>query len=139
MLAKLPMARPTLVALVGTHRGESCLIERTEENANVVDGPFVVANDWQEPRPNWESRFCGDIATLDSQRRRAALAARIEDMAAPFDWLVPPVHNWATRLALELDAAAGHMRVVGFEPIDRKTPARQATRVLDFTVERVAA
>lgn len=139
MLARLPMARPTLFALIGARRGESCLIERTEEEANVVDGPFVVANDWQEPRPNWESRFCGDVAALDSRRRSAALAARLESHAAPFDWLVPPVHNWATRLAVELNAADGTLRVVGFEPIDRRVPARQATSMLDLALERVAA
>ena len=57
----------------------------------------------------------------------------------PFDWLVAPVHNWATRLAMELDIANGRLRVIGFEPSDGVMPSRQATNMLDLAVEHVAA
>ena len=41
MLSRLPMARPMLIALAGTRPGESCVIERTETQAWMEEGPFV--------------------------------------------------------------------------------------------------
>lgn len=139
MLVRIPTARPVLISLSGTRPDESCVIEREETAARVVEGPIVVANDWQQPRPGWEGRSCGGPFETDSRDRRATLAARVPDRGQPFDWVVPPVRNWATRVAVEMNAGEGTLRVVGFEPVEGAMPAAQATEVFDLARARVAA
>jgi hypothetical protein len=139
MLSRIPMARPVLISLAGTRPHESCVIEREETAARVIDGPIVVANDWQEPRTGWEARSCGGPFETDSRDRRAALAARMADRTRPFAWLAPPVRNWATRIAVEMNAGEGTLRVAGFEPVGGVLPAAQATQVFDLARERNAA
>jgi hypothetical protein len=118
---------------------ESCVIEREETAARVIDGPVMVANEWQEPRPGWEGRSCGGPHETDSRDRCAALAARLADTARPFGWVEPPVRNWATRLAVEMSVGEGTLRVIGFESRDGVAPAEPATAMFDLAQERVAA
>jgi hypothetical protein len=132
MLARLPMARPVLIALAGTRRGDTCVIERTETQAWVDERPFVVANDWQQARHGWEPRSCGGPVNLDSRERREALSACVGAIKQPFDWLKPPVHNWATRVAVEMSAGDGTLRVLGFEPVAGDIPAARATQLFDL-------
>jgi hypothetical protein len=138
-LARVPMARPVLIALAGLRPQESCVIEREESDARIVDGAVVVANDWQEPRRGWEPRSCGGPHATDSRDRRAALAERRTEIAQPFAWVEPPVRNWATRLAVEMSAGDGCLRVVGYEPTDGIRPAEPATAMFDLAQQRVAA
>jgi hypothetical protein len=139
MLSRLPMARPSLIALVGTRPGESCVIERTETQAWMAEGPFAVANDWQSARVGWEPRSCGRPVELDSRERRDALSACVGAIKQPFDWLKPPVHNWATRVAVEMCAADGTLRVIGLEPVGGDRPAVHATQMLDLARVHLAA
>jgi hypothetical protein len=139
MLTRMPVARPALVALAGVRPGETCLIERTETDGTVHEGPILVANDWQQSRPGWEPRFCALPVEVDSLRRRDTLAAQVVALAEPFSWLRPPVHNWATRVAVEMSAAAATLRVVGFEPVGMDVPSAAATQVLDLGPARMAA
>ena len=47
--------------------------------------------------------------------------ATIEQAAGspdPFGWVVPPVRNWNTRLAVEMNPGEGWIRVLGYEPRD---------------------
>ena len=132
MLSRLPMARPVLVALTGTRPGESCVIERIETQAWIEEGPFVVANDWQSARAGWEPRSCGRPVGLDSRERREALSASVGAIRQPFDWLKPPVQNWATRVAVEMGAGDGTLRVIGLEPVGGDRPAVRATQMLDL-------
>jgi hypothetical protein len=139
MLTRLRMARPVLISLAGMGPQESCVIEREETAARVIDGPVMVANEWQEPRPGWEGRSCGGPHETDSRDRCAALAARLADTARPFGWVEPPVRNWATRLAVEMSVGEGTLRVIGFESRDGVAPAEPATAMFDLAQERVAA
>lgn len=134
LLLRTPMARPALIALAGVNSGETCLIEREAEVARLRDGPVVLANDWQVPLPHWEARFCHGTGPADSAARRKALLAAITPHAAPFDWLAPPVHNWETRLALEMAPRDGSLRLVGFEPVHPGVPSVQATAILDLSL-----
>jgi hypothetical protein len=133
------VARPALVALAGVRAGETCLIERTETNGYVHEGPILVANDWQQPLPGWEPRFCGLPVEIDSRQRRDTLAAQVAALAEPFCWLHPPVHNWATRVAVEMSAGNATLRVVGFEPVGTDVPSAPATHLLDLSPARMAA
>lgn len=139
MLAAMPVARPVLFALIGTAPGECCVIERTPVGGRVVEGRVLVANDWQTPQSRWEPRSCGGPYATDSLDRCAALAAAVAVPGQAFSWLRPPVLNWATRLAVEMTAADGTLRVVGYEPTDGRRPARQATNLFDLVQERAAA
>jgi len=127
MLAEMPVARPVLFALIGTEADEACVIERTMADARIVEGKVLVANDWQCPEPGWEPRSCGGPVATDSRDRCATMAAGLTAFSEPFGWLKPPVLNWATRVALEMGAADGTLRVAGYEPVGGKAPARQAT------------
>jgi hypothetical protein len=137
-LSSIPLARPVLYALVGTSEGESCVIERTETEARIHDGTFAVANDWQEPLPGWEPRSCGGPFATDSRDRRATLHGTCGTSAQPFDWLVPPVHNWETRLAAEMSAGDGTLRVIGYDSGGRGRPSVQVTEMLEIVGSRPA-
>ncbi|HKH03360.1 MAG TPA: hypothetical protein VKB08_21945, partial [Bradyrhizobium sp.] len=138
MLCRIPMARPVLFALAGTKCEETCLIEREETTARVIEGEVIVANDWREPRHGWEERTISGITAINSKNRCAALTERIAAKREPFDWVVPPVLNWATRVAVEM-SADGILRVVGFEPSRGWDPAIPATNMFDLAQERLAA
>jgi hypothetical protein len=139
LLLTTPTARPVLFSLVGTHAGQTCLIERTETGARLLQGPFTVANDWQAPQPGWEPRSCGGPVERDSRDRQAKLAAAVGRIAKPFDWLRPPVHNWATRVAVEMSAGDGVLRVLGFEPVGGDRPSVAATHPFDLAKACLAA
>lgn len=128
MLAAAPVAKPVLFALAGMVVGECCVIERTESEASIIEGSILVANDWQSRRNAWEPRSCGGPVDTDSADRCAALAASASRADQPFAWLKPPVHNWATRLAVELCAGDGTLQLIGFEPADKDRPSIQATQ-----------
>ena len=48
----------------------------------------------------------------------------------PFAWVVPPVRNWNTRLAVEINPREGLIRVLGFEPCN-DIDASPATSLFD--------
>jgi hypothetical protein len=138
MLCRIPVARPVLFALAGTKGDETCLIEREETTARAIEGEVIVANDWTERRDGWEERTISGITAINSKNRCAALTQRIAGKREPFDWVAPPVLNWATRVAVEM-SADGLLRVVGFEPSQGWDPAIQATNMFDLAQERLAA
>lgn len=124
-LETTPIARPVIFTLAGCEAGERCVIERTEDAHLTRVEHTSAANDWLEVRPRWEARVGGDqLFTApasevggNSRVRREALAA----WDAPFGgfaWVVPPVLNPFTRIAAEMCAARGLLRVVGYEKID---------------------
>lgn len=127
-LRSVEIARPVLFTLVGARPGEAAVIERRERSAVIHPGEGSAANDWREPDARWEARPCllAD-RRADSAVRRSAIEACGAEVA-PFAWVVPPVRNWNTRLAVELNAADGVVRVLGFEPCSDldAAPATQA-------------
>ncbi len=102
LIAREPLARPTLFTLAGAKPGEMALIERTEREAEIYWGPVIVANDWQEPRPGWKAR----MSEINNDARRAAMRAVRPD-ATRFSWVTAPVLNRLTRLAVEMSATGG--------------------------------
>ena len=117
MLVRVELARPVLFTLVGCGPDEIAVIERCEREATVHLGAGSVANDWREARSGWEPRPCALAdRRLDSVTRCATIEAAATGSTEPFGWVVPPVRNWNTRLAVEANAGEGWMRVLGFEP-----------------------
>jgi hypothetical protein len=131
LLTKIEVARPVLFTLVGCAADEIAVIERRERGATVHLGEGSVANDWRTADESWEPRPCSLAdRRLDSAARRAAIeqAAALSD--EPFGWVVPPVRNWNTRLATEMNPRAGLIRVLGFEPCN-DADASPATSLFD--------
>jgi hypothetical protein len=113
MLAETPLALPVMFLLAGTTPDESCVIERTEDDAVIHDGPGVAGNCWRRPDafgPGvWSARG------YENDARIQCLAGLRGQPARGFDWLVPPVLNPDTRLAVKADPRAGTLAVVGYE------------------------
>lgn len=132
LLEATPIARPVIYTLAGCRKGETCVIERTEDGYETRFTQTCAANDWLAPRAPWEARVAGDLlfscsfgeAGGNSKLRREALSAW--DWHAgeqPFAWVTPPVLNKFTRLATEMNAARGVLRVIGYEkPADLDLP-----------------
>ena len=123
-LETTPIARPAIYTLAGCEPGERCVIERTEEDHLTRVEETSAANDWLVPRPSWEARVGGDqlftsapsVVGGNSRIRRAAIAAWNEQFEPQaFGWVVPPVLNPFTRIAVEMCAAEGILRVMGYE------------------------
>jgi hypothetical protein len=128
LLRTVELARPVLFTLIGCAPDEIAVIERRERDATVHLGPGPVANDWREPRDGWEPRPCAlPDRRLDSVTRCAVIAQAAAGSSQPFGWVVPPVRNWNTRIAVEMNAGDGSLRVLGFEPCS-EIDAAPATR-----------
>ncbi len=111
LIARAPLARPTLFTLTGVRRGEMALIERTESEARIYRGPVIVANDWQEPQLGWQARM-----SLANNDARVALMRNVGPDAPRFSWVTEPVLNRLTRLAVEMcSAGAGDFVARGYE------------------------
>ncbi len=123
-LETVPVARPVIFTLIGCDRGERCVIERTEETFATRDHDTSAANDWVPSAPSWEGRVCATRllsvspaeAAANSSARREALSSWPQAFAhADFAWVTPPVLNPYTRIAVEMCAASGALRAVGYE------------------------
>jgi len=107
MLADTPICLPAIFNLVGTDDG--CVIERTEDDAHVHPGPARATNHWQSPR------FRGTARRSESEARLAAMDGLAPAAGPDFGWLVPPILNPTTRLALWANPAQGRLEAQGFE------------------------
>ena len=120
----VPVARPVIYTLIGCGAGERCVIERTEDSFVTRFEETSAANDWLVRMEGWEARIGGRLAVIcsseqaadNSHTRRRAL----EGWASPvsgkdFDWVVPPVLNPFTRLAVSMCPAQATLRVAGYE------------------------
>ncbi len=119
-LANTPLAVPAIFVLAGARPGEACVIERVEDKATVHDGPGTCANSWRfaaEFGGTWTARgYLND-------RRLVSLSGTAGRVAPGFDWVVPPVLNRDTRLAVTANAATGELTVLGYEemaPVTRE-------------------
>jgi hypothetical protein len=134
----VPIARPVIFTLIGCERGERCVIERTESAFVTRTEDTSSANDWQRSTPPWEARVCTTLlltvsteeAAARSRARREALSSFPQSFArAEFAWVTPPVLNPFTRLAVEMCAANGTLRAVGYELEKDDALPRPATAV----------
>jgi hypothetical protein len=148
MLEATPVARPVIYTLAGCRQGQHCVIERTEDEFNTRSDGHGAANDWLHSTPDWEGRIgaarvltCSfDAAAQYSRERREALAQWPGSFARDsLGWVVPPVLNFYTRLAVEMCPARGILRVVGYEPAAGADVAVPATQPRQLVAEAVAA
>lgn len=119
LLRTVELARPVLFTLVGCAADEIAIVERRERSGTVHLGPGSVANDWRECQSGWEPRPCAlPDRRLDSVTRCATMEQAVTSGSTPFSWVIPPVRNWNTRLAVEMNAGEGWIRALGYEPRD---------------------
>jgi hypothetical protein len=147
-LETVPIARPVIFTLIGCGRGERCVIERTENAFVTRTEDTSSANDWERSAPPWEARVCTTLlltvsteeAAARSRARREALSSFPQSFArAEFAWVTPPVLNPFTRLAVEMCAANGTLRVVGYELAKGDTLPRPVTEVRVLTEPALSA
>lgn len=134
MLAREPLARPTLFTLTGARPGEMALIERTEDEARILRGPVVVVNDWQTRAPGWAARMglAGNMARAKAMRERPP-------GGVPFDWVSAPILNRTTRLAVEMSAVGeGSLAARGYEYSPRLRSSVAATQDFHLACESPA-
>jgi hypothetical protein len=148
MLESTPVARPVIYTLAGCHPGERCVIERTENGCNTRSDDYGAANDWLDSTPQWEGRIgASKVLTATFEEAAAASRARREGLAGwrgsfardSFDWVVPPVLNPYTRIAVEMHPARGIVRAVGYELTAGEEIARPATQPREFSLSAAAA
>jgi hypothetical protein len=109
MLMETKLCLPVLFTLSGVRPEESCIIERTETEAIVRDGVCAVANAWCSPH------LSGRVRGHDNPERRALMERIHGQELAGFEWVMPPILNRFTRLAVVANAAQGALDVLGFE------------------------
>jgi hypothetical protein len=116
MLRETPLCLPAFFTVSGLAPDEGCVIERTEEAAFVHPAPSEVANHWLEnPR-------AGHDRGNDSRRRHALMKQLRRCPCDGFDWLLPPILNPTTCLAVMMNATQGSLRLIG---IANSSPATQ--------------
>jgi hypothetical protein len=147
-LETVPVARPVIFTLIGCEHGERCVIERTEEGYASRVEDTSTANDWLESKSPWEARVCAtrlfksspEEATAYSCARREALASWPQPFGeCDFAWVRPPVLNPFTRMAVEMCAASGTLRAVGYELEPGSALPQPATQICELSASRLAA
>lgn len=148
LLEITPIARPVIYTLAGCRPGERCVIERTVDGARTREGDTCAANDWLDSQPQWEGRIGADKVLTSTYEEAAAYSrARRETFAQwqgslareTFGWVVPPVLNSFTRLAVEMCPARGILRAVGYERAADGEPAQPATLAREVRADELAA
>lgn len=123
MLTETPVCVPVLFSLAGINQGEGCVIERTEDRAELHPAPTAVANHWLSDRFGHGRPRGGDSF---ARRERMLVQLPMSQPGPGLDWLVPPIANKYTRIAASLDAQKGALAVQGWE---RDGPATQVLRL----------
>ena len=140
-LETTPIARPVIYSLVGCVPGERCVIERTVDGFSTRIDNTSAANDWHERAPSWEARTRADLMfTRTYDETAASSRARCEQFEGwkgqfangRFDWVVPPILNPYTRLAVEMCPANGILRAVGYEAIPDSELPQAVTLTCDL-------
>lgn len=116
LLAYTPIALPVIYILSGTKNREGCIIERTEHDHAIRDlssGHVCAANHFtthvNEQRYGWRQRWFN----ASPQRARQAEVLNLEALKKDFSWLVAPIANRGTRLAMTTCPATGSLQLIG--------------------------
>jgi hypothetical protein len=140
-LETCPVARPVIFTLAGCRAGENCVIERTEESCATREVDTCAANDWLASKWPWEARIGNELlltrtyseAAENSCSRRLALAGWQGSLErGGFAWVVPPVLNPYTRIAVEMCPTKGLVRAIGYERPPASELAEPVTEVQEL-------
>jgi hypothetical protein len=143
LLEATPVARPVIYTLIGCRTGDRCVIERTENGFRTRIDEYGAANDWLENIPQWEGRIGAakvltasfeDAAQYSRNRREGLARWRGSFARESFRWVAPPVLNPYTRVAVEMNASRGVLRVLGYECLAGRDLPQSATQPCEVIV-----
>ena len=109
MLETTPITAPAIFTLAGIRADEAVVIERKATAFQVI-GDACAANEWQHP--DWQPR---QHKAFENDARRAAMRTASREWDPEFGWLVWPLLNDETRLAMLAEPATGRLMVRGYE------------------------
>lgn len=115
MIEKTPICYPAIFSVLGLEDGEFSIIERTENAKSTQKRAPAVTNHWLN------SEFGGTTHAYQSQERLVAMKSRVTKGVDADEWLVHPIINPDTRLAVDLNPATGRMRVRGYQGLQPAT------------------
>ena len=121
MLEMTPITTPAIFTLVGIRADETLVIERRANDAKVLTDARA-ANEWRTPA--WRP---GHHHAYENDARLAAMSVTPSQWDFDFGWLVWPMLNAETRLAVVAEPASGRLLARGYEV------GQPATRTLDMT------
>lgn len=128
ILTKTPIAVPAIFTLTGLESGEGCVIERTENAAEVreigADQQVVASNQFQSSlaKGNKSHKFLArPFFNSEGRWQQGCKLQGHEIINSNFSWLCAPILNPFTRLCMVADAATGRLTVQGFEGITAAT------------------
>lgn len=141
MLETAPIARPVIFTLAGCKPGECCVIERKVDSYVTRESETVVANDWHMSVEPWEGRIASHLLLSctypeagENSRKRAATLAGFDGRLREgrFSWVVEPVLNRCTRLAVEMCPADGILRVAGYDAVPGFDLPQRVTQIREI-------
>ncbi len=109
MLIETPICIPAFFTLSGLDAGDGCVIERTVHDAAVHDAPVSISNHWLAlavPSHDRGTDSAGRLQLMDACR---------DEVPDGFTWVLPPILNHKTRLAVVANAQRGTLMVRGVE------------------------
>ncbi len=109
MLIETPLCIPAFFSLGGVDGAEGCVIERLEHRAAVHEAPVSISNHWLAFDVPGRDRGTNSVG------RRSQMDTFRDHVPDDFSWLLPPVLNDATRLAVIANAARGTLIAQGCE------------------------
>lgn len=109
ILCERPIAMPAFFTLSGTAPDQACLIEREETGYSVHESPTACANHWMK------RTVAGHGRGFKSHDRLEMMQENRDTIGDDFEWVVPPILNDTTRLAVIANAMEGKLIVRGYE------------------------
>ncbi len=108
-LRDTPICTPVFYSLSGLAADQGCVIERLPDRAVVHPAPTSISNHWRGISRPGHGRGEG------SEIRWQAMEEIRDGSPNNFSWLVPPILNAATRVAVIANASVGRLIVQGWE------------------------
>lgn len=108
-LERVRLCLPGFFSVSGADAGEGFIVERSENRAATHETPACIANHWR--RLDEAGRSRGYL----SEDRLALMEATRDGAPGDFSWVVPPILNATTRVAVVANAKACTLRVGGYE------------------------
>lgn len=109
LLSEAPVCAPAFFSLSGDHGQVGCVIERTEHDATIHETPASIANHWIK------FDLGGRMRGAESVGRRQLMETLRPTAPNDFSWVIPPILNPTTRLAVVANAARGLLLAQGWE------------------------
>ncbi|MCP5374852.1 MAG: hypothetical protein H6743_01975 [Rickettsiaceae bacterium] len=106
LLCKNKTCIPAIFIIVGTKSTEYAIVEHQNSCTTIFNGPMCVANHWRFTPPIYE-----ELSNSFARENALKLASLNQD----FSWLIPPILNRDSRLAMIITPVTGFVKGVSIE------------------------